>query len=164
MWAVIPKLGYYTNDLAEETRDAVMEIYTQNIIKDGANHWSWDRPMHPIADREMKTTFIYDHDRSVYVTCYSVNLRIYGSEEVESSYSSGSVETNEFLDYFAIVQKDDETIFPWTVPRLFMSIHSPFVPISPLIKGVCLEKNKEYTINIRLVSALFNAAVYFKYM
>ncbi|GFU62591.1 uncharacterized protein NPIL_258481 [Nephila pilipes] len=84
---VIPKLGYYASNSAHEVQDALMEIYIHNVSQDGPDLWSWKAP---IRESKMKATFIYDYSRSVYVTCYSTNLHIYGSEEVETANSSGS--------------------------------------------------------------------------
>ncbi|GFT63906.1 uncharacterized protein NPIL_3221, partial [Nephila pilipes] len=41
---MIPKLEYYANDSTEEARNVLREIYIHDIIKDGAEHWSWEKP------------------------------------------------------------------------------------------------------------------------
>ncbi|GFT46463.1 uncharacterized protein NPIL_73631, partial [Nephila pilipes] len=157
---VIPKLEYYANNSEDEALDTIMEIYTNNILQDGAPYWSWDKPIQIGGEREMKTTFIYDHERLVYMTCYSANLHIYGSEEVETTHSDSLTPNDKTLNSFETSIRDEETFYPWTVPRIYLSIHSPFVPIHPFIKGTCLEKYREYIINIQIVSTIFNKAVY----
>ncbi|GFT11445.1 uncharacterized protein NPIL_291291 [Nephila pilipes] len=45
---------------------------------------------------------------------------------------------------------EDESFYPWAVPRILLSIHSPFVPVSTLEKGELLRSGHLYSINIRM--------------
>ncbi|GFU03386.1 hypothetical protein NPIL_683811 [Nephila pilipes] len=97
----------------------------------------------------MKTTFVYDYKRFVYITCYSSNLHIYGSEEVETTYSDETFGHHKRMNNFITVIPEFDSFYPWTVPRILLSVHSPFVPIDPF-DGELLEKNHEYFIKFRL--------------
>ncbi|GFS61447.1 uncharacterized protein NPIL_406462 [Nephila pilipes] len=147
---VIPKLGYYANDSTNGTHHALLEIYTQNIIKDGADYWSWERPYKSGRGSKLKSTFFYDYRRMVYITCYSSNLHIYGSEEVETTYSNETFRIPNSMNIFVAAIQDLDSFYPWTVPRLLLSVHSPFVPIDPVDEGVLLEKYHEYFIHLKL--------------
>ncbi|GFS79817.1 hypothetical protein NPIL_550111, partial [Nephila pilipes] len=83
----IPKLEYYANNSASEVYNVLREIYFHHIIEDGEQYWSWMKPYFSSGGSKMKTTFVYDYDRYFYVTAYSTNLHIYGSEDVETSNS-----------------------------------------------------------------------------
>ncbi|GFS81045.1 uncharacterized protein NPIL_692631 [Nephila pilipes] len=52
---VIPKLGYYASYFGKEVKDALMEIYTHDIIKDGALYWSWESPYEVKRRRLIRT-------------------------------------------------------------------------------------------------------------
>ncbi|GFT90716.1 uncharacterized protein NPIL_553131 [Nephila pilipes] len=147
---VIPKLGYFASYSSDEVvPDALMEIYIHNISENGADTWSWTVPhMYPSIESKIKTTFIFDTQRTTYVTCYSTNLHIYSSEEVETVYSSPPGDS--VLNVFRTHIREEETIYPWTVPRIFLSVQSPYVPISPFVDGMFLEKNHAYMLNIRM--------------
>ncbi|GFT01522.1 hypothetical protein NPIL_574831, partial [Nephila pilipes] len=146
----IPKLGYYASYSGKEIHDALMEIYIHDIIKDGADYWSWESPYEAGRRRKLKTTFVYDNKRFVYITCYSSNLHIYGSEEVETTYSDETFGHHKRMSSFITQIREYDTFYPWTVPRLLLSVHSPFVPIDPF-DGELLEKYHEYFITFRLV-------------
>ncbi|GFT26888.1 hypothetical protein NPIL_516711, partial [Nephila pilipes] len=152
-YAKIPKLGYYASYFGKEVKDALMEIYTHDIIKDGALYWSWESPYEVKRRSEMKTTFVYDYKRFVYITCYSSNLHIYGSEEVETTYSDETFGHHKRMNNFFTVIPEFDSFYPWTVPRILLSVHSPFVPIDPF-DGELLEKNHEYFIKFRLALSI----------
>ncbi|GFU43865.1 uncharacterized protein NPIL_321741, partial [Nephila pilipes] len=147
---VIPKLGYYANDSTNGTHHALMEIYMHDIVKDGADYWSWGRPYKSGRGSKLKSTFYYDYRRMVYITCYSSNLHIYGSEEVETTYSNETFQIHNSMNGFVAAIQDLDTFYPWTVPRLLLSVHSPFIPIDPFDEGVLLEKYHEYFIHLKL--------------
>ncbi|GFT06568.1 uncharacterized protein NPIL_258461 [Nephila pilipes] len=149
----VPKLGYYANYSREEILSALLEIYTHDFNTDDAQYWSWEKPLFQNARnsyRKMKRTFTYDYERRFYKTCYSTNLHIYGNEEVETSYSDESIGTDQSVHDLIVYMRDEDTMFPWTVPRIFFSVHSPFVPNDPFEEGVKLEKNHDYLINIKM--------------
>ncbi|GFU32245.1 uncharacterized protein NPIL_555081, partial [Nephila pilipes] len=61
-----------------------------------------------------------------------------------------SIEIEESLYYFIASIQEYETFFPWTVQRILLSIHSPFVPIDPFKEGVNLETNHDYFVYIQM--------------
>ncbi|GFU08095.1 hypothetical protein NPIL_524351, partial [Nephila pilipes] len=100
---------------------------------------------------DVKTIYEYDYRRKAYVTCYSRNLHIYSSEELEKEVL---VEKDRCYGidymYFEMENIEDESFYPWAVPRILLSIHSPFVPVSTLEKGELLRLGHLYSINIRM--------------
>ncbi|GBO05094.1 hypothetical protein AVEN_249602-1 [Araneus ventricosus] len=46
--------------------------------------------------------------------------------------------------------RKDDIFFPWTGNQIFLSIHSPFVPVNPLLEGNHLKSGYEYNIYVRL--------------
>ncbi|GFS61445.1 uncharacterized protein NPIL_406461 [Nephila pilipes] len=102
------------------------------------------------SNPKLKSTFFYDYRRMVYITCYSSNLHIYGSEEVETTYSNETFRIPNSMNIFVAAIQDLDSFYPWTVPRLLLSVHSPFVPIDPVDEGVLLEKYHEYFIHLKL--------------
>ncbi|GFT93541.1 uncharacterized protein NPIL_193251 [Nephila pilipes] len=160
---LIPKLGYYASNLTEDIRYALMEIYMDDINQDGAEYWSWKAPFFHEDTSKMKTNFVYDYERSGYVTCYSKNLHIYGSEEVETTNSNDSFAIKHIMNGFEMSIRKEESIYPWTVPQIMFSIHSPFEPIYPFYEGEFLQSGHAYLISIRLVSTVFQTAVHFNF-
>ncbi|GBM36460.1 hypothetical protein AVEN_39303-1, partial [Araneus ventricosus] len=57
---------------------------------------------------------------------------------------------NEVISYFELKVEESDEFYPWRIPRIFMSIHSPFVPVHPLFEGKPLKPGYEYLINVRL--------------
>ncbi|GFT71527.1 uncharacterized protein NPIL_310831 [Nephila pilipes] len=148
---VIPQLRYYTNHSTYNLPDALMEIYTHDITEDGAGYWSWKNPDRDTVNSKMKTIFLYDYLRVVYITCYSSNLQIYGSEDVETTHFDDElVMSHNRLNAYYTSIREEEAFFPWRVPRILLSIHSPFVPINSFDEGVVLEKNHVYIVNMRM--------------
>ncbi|GFT83238.1 hypothetical protein NPIL_217201, partial [Nephila pilipes] len=97
-----------------------------------------------------KTTFFYEDTKSTYVTCYSTNLHINSSEEVETVNSNPSGIAYVMLNGFFTFIREEETIYPWTVPRIFLNVHSPFVPSTSPVEGLFLEKNHLYILSIQM--------------
>ncbi|GFT64048.1 uncharacterized protein NPIL_250901 [Nephila pilipes] len=147
---VIPKLNYYARDNRNEAYDALFEIYSHYIMEEGADYWSWESPYKSGRGSKMKATFVYDYSRIVFITCYSSNLHIYGNEEVETIYSEETFRIPNSMNGFVTEIRDYDTFFPWSVPRILLSVHSPFVPINPFDEGMILEKYHEYYINVRM--------------
>ncbi|GFU19097.1 uncharacterized protein NPIL_194451 [Nephila pilipes] len=46
--------------------------------------------------------------------------------------------------------REEETVYPWTVSGIFLSIHSPFVPVNPFNDGAFLQIGHQYIIKIRM--------------
>ncbi|GFT53290.1 hypothetical protein NPIL_192221, partial [Nephila pilipes] len=156
----IPKLGYYANDFKEDVRRALLQIYIHNISLDGADLWSWTEPFNTWNEEKeikVKTTFTFYAGRSDYITCYSANLHINSSEEIETTQSylvnlsplDGTSGTS-FLKLFLPSVEEEDTMYPWTVPRILFAIHSPFVPVSPFYEGEFLQSGHMYLINIQM--------------
>ncbi|GFT66921.1 hypothetical protein NPIL_393031, partial [Nephila pilipes] len=61
-----------------------------------------------------KTTFFFEETLGSYITCYSTNLHIYSSEEVETVNSNPSGTTYVLLNAFNTTIREEETIYPWT--------------------------------------------------
>ncbi|GFU12063.1 uncharacterized protein NPIL_9421, partial [Nephila pilipes] len=127
-----------------------MEIYVHNISQDGAKLWSWAVPDEQENKSKITTNFIFDYERYVYVTCYSTNLRIYSKEEVETTIFNGTFHSTHVLNTFEIEIRENETVYPWTVPQIMLSIHSPFDPVYPFYEAEYLKLGHMYLISIRI--------------
>ncbi|GFT11570.1 uncharacterized protein NPIL_291251, partial [Nephila pilipes] len=163
---VIPKLGYYANDSEDEVRRALLQIYLHNISHDGSDLWSWTEPFNTWNEErkiKVKTTFTFYAGRSDYITCYSANLHINSSDEIETtqsckynyilpceSFSLDGTSGTSFLKLFLPSVEEEDTMYPWTVPRILFAIHSPFVPVSPFYEGEFLHSGHMYLINIQM--------------
>ncbi|GFU12064.1 hypothetical protein NPIL_9422, partial [Nephila pilipes] len=128
-----------------------MEIYVHNISQDGAKLWSWAVPDEQENKSKITTNFIFDYERYVYVTCYSTNLRIYSKEEVETTIFNGTFHSTHVLNTFEIEIRENETVYPWTVPQIMLSIHSPFDPVYPFYEAEYLKLGHMYLISIRIM-------------
>ncbi|GFU18856.1 uncharacterized protein NPIL_665821 [Nephila pilipes] len=147
---VIPKVGYYAKDSKDEVRDALLEIYMHNISKDGPEYWSWSFPYDFEQKRnKITTTFSFDYSKSDYVTCYSTNLHINSNKKIETTKSHASVGVI-ILNHFHSRIDFEETMYPWTVPQIILSIHSPFVPVYAFYEGEILQTDHVYMIKIRM--------------
>ncbi|GFT85838.1 hypothetical protein NPIL_433411, partial [Nephila pilipes] len=148
---VIPKLEYYASNSEADVRKAISQIYIHNISQDGANLWSWTAPYdHRNKENMTTTTFIFDNDRKVYVTCYSTNLHIYSRVDIISKKTYTILKNDQDLYNFYTRIREEETVYPWTVSGIFLSIHSPFVPVNPFNDGAFLQIGHQYIINIRM--------------
>ncbi|GFT41793.1 uncharacterized protein NPIL_320041 [Nephila pilipes] len=146
----IPKLGYYASNLTNDVHDALMEIYIHNISQDGANLWSWEVPYEQENYSKITTNYIFDFEKNGFATCYSTNLHIYGGEEVETTIFDDTFISKHVLNTFEIFIREEEAVYPWTVPEIMLSIHSPFIPVYPFYEGEILELGHMYIINIRM--------------
>ncbi|GFU19976.1 hypothetical protein NPIL_230301, partial [Nephila pilipes] len=54
------------------------------------------------------------------------------------------------MNSFITAIQDMDTFYPWTIPRLLLYVHSPFVPIDAVDEGVLLEKYHEYFIHLKI--------------
>ncbi|GFS63408.1 uncharacterized protein NPIL_155112 [Nephila pilipes] len=120
---VIPKLGYYASNLTDDVRDAIMEIYVHNISQDGAKLWSWAVP----NEQENRS-----------------------KEEVETTIFNGTFHSTHVLNTFEIEIRENETVYPWTVPQIMLNIHSPFDPVYPFYEAEYLKLGHMYLISIRI--------------
>ncbi|GFU11002.1 uncharacterized protein NPIL_81841, partial [Nephila pilipes] len=55
-----------------------------------------------------------------------------------------------YLNEFYITIREEESVYPTTVPRIFLSVHSPFEPVYPFEEGEFLELGHMYILNIRM--------------
>ncbi|CAL1299203.1 unnamed protein product, partial [Larinioides sclopetarius] len=53
-------------------------------------------------------------------------------------------------DSYKISVDKNESFYPWKEPQIFLSIHSPFVTINPLLEGIPLKTGYSYVIQVRL--------------
>ncbi|XP_055925633.1 uncharacterized protein LOC129957368 isoform X1 [Argiope bruennichi] len=145
---MIPKLGYYASEPSTEFKEFLFQSYRNYTLDKSLFRLRFGR-------NEMKYLLIADPSETFtengkLVRCHSKNLHLVSAGEPEIQEIDSTKEERTQIDFFRLKVRKEDIFFPWTGNQIFLSIHSPFVPVNPLLEGNYLKSGYEYNIYVRL--------------